>query len=80
MVGTKQNQNTQKYALDVKHLGGMYANNIYLIGTDKGLGVSNAGIIKANGNLIIRSDGKILNTGTLSNNEGIINLSSMKYT
>lgn len=52
-------------AIDVKNLGGMYANNIYLLGTEKGLGVSNAGTVRAINNLVVTSAGKIENTGTL---------------
>lgn len=52
-------------AIDVKNLGGMYANNIYLLGTEKGLGVSNAGTVRSINNLVVTSAGKIENTGTL---------------
>lgn len=51
--------------LDVSALGSMYANNIYLIGTEAGLGVRNAGTIKANNNLVVTTAGRIENSGTL---------------
>ncbi|WP_445536293.1 two-partner secretion domain-containing protein [Acinetobacter sp. G18] len=54
-------------AVDVKALGGMYANNIYLMGTEKGLGVSNAGTLEALNSLVVTSAGKIENTGALYN-------------
>lgn len=55
------------FALDVKALGGMYANNIFIVGTDKGLGVSNAGTIQSPQSLVITSSGKIENIGTIAN-------------
>lgn len=61
------NSTTPTFALDVKALGGMYANNIYIIGTDKGLGVNNAGIIQSPQSLVITSAGKIKNTGAIQN-------------
>ncbi|MEJ5138573.1 MULTISPECIES: DUF637 domain-containing protein [Acinetobacter] len=61
------NSTTPTFALDVKALGGMYANNIFIIGTDKGLGVSNAGTIQSPQSLVITSAGKIENTGTMKN-------------
>ena len=61
------NSTTPTFALDVKALGGMYANNIFIIGTDKGLGVNNAGTIQSPQSLVITSAGKIENTGTLKN-------------
>lgn len=51
--------------LDVSALGGMYARNIYLIGTENGLGVRNAGNITAGYNLIVTSTGRIENSGLL---------------
>ncbi|KAF1026825.1 MAG: tRNA nuclease CdiA-2 [Acinetobacter bereziniae] len=63
----QENSYTPTFALDVKALGGMYANNIYIIGTDKGLGVSNAGIIQSPQSLVITSAGKIENTGAIQN-------------
>ncbi|KXO87396.1 hemagglutinin [Acinetobacter venetianus] len=53
-------------AIDVKALGGMYAHNIYLMGTEKGLGVNNAGTLQAVNNLVVTSAGKIEHSGTIS--------------
>lgn len=53
-------------AVDVKSLGGMYANNIYLMGNEKGLGVSNAGTLRAVNSLVVTSAGKIVHSGTIS--------------
>lgn len=68
---------TPTLAIDVKNLGGMYANNIYLLGNEKGLGVSNAGTIRAINNLVVTSAGKIEHTGSLestSNTQGLVSL------
>lgn len=70
--GTRSNS-TSSLAIDVKNLGGMYANNIFLLGTEKGLGVSNTGTIRAINNLTVTSAGKIENSGRLestSNTDG----------
>jgi filamentous hemagglutinin len=57
----------QGVALDVSNLGGMYAGHIKLIGTDKGLGVRNAGEIAAQvGEVTITQDGRLENSGTIS--------------
>ncbi|MFA3689034.1 DUF637 domain-containing protein [Acinetobacter baumannii] len=64
-------------AVDVKVLGGMYANNIYLMGTEKGLGVTNAGTIQAVNNLVVTSAGKIEHSGTISSTsktQGLVNI------
>ncbi|MFC0322199.1 hemagglutinin repeat-containing protein [Gallibacterium melopsittaci] len=54
------------YAVDVAKLGGMYANQIHLIGTENGLGVRNAGHIgAAAGEVKIDSQGRIVNTGKI---------------
>ena len=55
------------FAVDVAQLGGMYANQIYMVGTEAGVGVRNAGGIGAGaGELIVTSSGRLENSGTLS--------------
>ena len=64
--------NTPSYALDLSAIGGMYANRIVLIGTEKGLGVNLAGQITGtqavsldvNGNL--KTSGNLYSDGTTS--------------
>ncbi len=52
-------------AVDVSTLGGIYANSINLIGTESGLGVRNAGNIKATQQVILTNSGKIENSGNI---------------
>lgn len=66
-------------AVDVKSLGGMYANNIYLMGNEKGLGVSNAGTLRAVNSLVVTSAGKIVHSGTISTSDkksGLVSVST----
>jgi filamentous hemagglutinin len=54
------------FALDVAALGGMYAGKIFLVGTEAGLGVRNAGVIGATaGDVVLTNDGWLTNSGSL---------------
>ncbi|WP_143538817.1 filamentous hemagglutinin N-terminal domain-containing protein, partial [Rodentibacter heidelbergensis] len=60
-------QHDQSYAVDVSQLGGMYAERIHLVDNGSGLGVRHAGHIGASaGNVQIDSEGRIVNSGTIS--------------
>ncbi|SHH62989.1 hemagglutinin repeat-containing protein [Massilia sp. CF038] len=58
--------NANGVALDVAHLGGMYAGKITLIGTEAGFGVRNAGAMSATaGPLVLNANGWISNSGSI---------------
>ena len=67
VLGTVQGADKRpQFALDVAALGGMYAGKIFLVGTEAGLGVNNAGLIAATaGDLVLTSDGWLSTSGTL---------------
>ncbi|MBI0551736.1 hemagglutinin repeat-containing protein, partial [Pectobacterium parmentieri] len=61
-----------KLAVDVAQLGGMYAGKIQLIGTEKGVGVRNAGAIGAQaGSVTISADGRIENSGSINASQDV---------
>src|SRR5450830_449428 len=61
------NGTAPQFGIDVSQLGGMYANKIFLVGTEAGVGVRNAGRIgAAAGQLVVTSEGRLENSGTLA--------------
>ena len=67
-------------ALDVSALGAMYAGKIRLIGTDKGMGVTNAGsIIASSGGLQLDNDGNLINSGSLIANQGKVDIATKGF-
>ncbi|MBM7341238.1 hemagglutinin repeat-containing protein [Pantoea coffeiphila] len=55
-----------QFAVDTSSLGGMYGRRITLVGTERGVGVRNAGEIGAmQGKFTLNAQGKIANSGTL---------------
>ncbi|MEN5171141.1 hemagglutinin repeat-containing protein [Acinetobacter higginsii] len=58
--------NPSGFALDVGKLGGMYAGKIFLVGTERGLGVRNAGSISSTeSTLKLNANGDLINQGNL---------------
>ncbi|WP_343316500.1 hemagglutinin repeat-containing protein [Acinetobacter soli] len=63
------------FALDVGQLGGMYAGKIFLVGTEQGLGVRNAGTINSTqGILSLNANGDLVNTGNVIANKDQVQL------
>tara|TARA_R100000306_G_C4382287_1_gene146325 strand:- start:21400 stop:31095 length:9696 start_codon:yes stop_codon:yes gene_type:complete len=62
------------FALDVSAIGGMYANSIYMIGTEAGLGVNMGGEMAATGGLTLSADGTLSFGETSKTGAGLLNI------
>tara|TARA_R110001583_G_scaffold130834_1_gene282553 strand:+ start:49824 stop:55391 length:5568 start_codon:yes stop_codon:yes gene_type:complete len=72
---------TPTVAIDVASLGGMYAGKIHLVGTENGVGVSNAGSIGASaGEFTLTADGALINTGQIYGDHLAIEATSLDNT
>ncbi|MCU6666019.1 filamentous hemagglutinin N-terminal domain-containing protein [Silvania hatchlandensis] len=54
-----------KLSIDISQLGGVRANSITMVGTNLGFGVRNKGAIVANNRLLMTSNGRLTNDGTM---------------
>lgn len=72
VINVTKNNDSNKIGLDVAKIGGMYANSIYLVGTNDGLGVNNKGIVSASDTLSLDANGKVQNTGTITSSDAYI--------
>ena len=64
--GSGASSNLSGFALDVGKLGGMYAGKIFLVGTEQGLGVRNAGSISSTeSTLKLNANGDLINQGNI---------------
>lgn len=72
VINVTKNNDSNKIGLDVAKIGGMYANSIYLVGTNDGLGVNNKGIVSTRDTLSLDANGKVQNTGTITSSDAYI--------
>ena len=78
VINVSKSNGSNQVGLDVAKLGGMYANSIYLVGTNDGFGVNNKGIIFAENKLSLDTNGNVQNTGTISSSNAYIKSSNFK--
>ncbi len=69
---------SSQVGLDVAAIGGMYANSMYLVGTNDGFGVNNQGVLSAQNKLTIDSTGKLQNTGMIAATDANITTKSLE--
>ena len=69
---------SSQVGLDVAAIGGMYANSMYLVGSNDGFGVNNQGVLSAQNKLTVDSTGKLQNTGTIAATEADITTKSFE--
>src|SRR5450830_1117986 len=63
---------TGQFSIDVAKLAGMYAGQIVLVGTEHGVGMSNAGVIGAGaGDVVVTVDGLLQNKGSITATQNI---------
>ena len=69
---------SSQVGLDVAAIGGMYANSMYLVGTNDGFGVNNQGVLSAQNKLTVDSTGKLQNTGTIAATDANVSTKSLE--
>ena len=77
VTNTHKTGESSQVGLDVAAIGGMYANSMYLVGTN-GFGVNNQGVLSAQNKLTIDSTGKLQNTGTIAATDANITTQSLE--
>ena len=78
VTNTHKTGESSQVGLDVAAIGGMYANSMYLVGTNDGFGVNNQGVLSAQNKLTIDSIGKLQNTGTIAATDANITTQSLE--
>ena len=78
VTNTSKTGESSQVGLDVAAIGGMYANSMYLVGTNDGFGVNNQGVLSAQNKLTIDSTGKLQNTGTIAATDANVTTKSLE--